>query len=119
MIAFEVRLNGKKVCTAGVGNAGVLTTSLAWRGPQPYQKGGPSVAEYLRLDAGGLADSGEHLRWLDRRLKRGDVVSIKVVEAHSADEPRERQRPNPAADLRRQKQYVRHMAKQFGWKIKP
>ena len=117
MIAFEVHLNGKKICTAGVGDLGVLTTSLAWRGPQPYQKGGRSVAEYLRLDAGGLAHSGEHLRFLDRKLKRGDVVSIKVVEIASPDKPRERQRSNPAAELRRQKQYVRRMAKQFGWKI--
>jgi hypothetical protein len=117
MIAFEVHLNGKKVCTAGVGQLGVLSTCLSWRGPQPYQKGGPCVAEYLRLDAGGLADSGEHLRWLDRKLKRGDVVRIKVVEVDSADKPRERQSPNPVADLRRQKQYVRRMAEQFGWKI--
>jgi hypothetical protein len=117
MIAFEVHLNGKKIGTAGVGARGVLSTCLTWRGPQPYQKGGPTVAEYLRLDVGGLADSGEHLRWLDRKLKREDIVSIKVVEIDSADKPRERQRPNPAADLRRQKQYVRRMAKQFGWKI--
>ena len=117
MIAFEVHLNGKKICTAGVGDFGVLTTSLAWRGPQPYQKSGPSVAEYLRLDVGGLVGSGEHLRWLDRKLKRGDVVSIKVVEVDSADKARERQRSNPAADLRRQKQYARRMAKQLGWKV--
>ena len=117
MIAFEVHLNGKKLRTAGVGDLGVLTTCLSWRGPQPYEKGGPSVPEYVRLDVGGLACSGENLRWLDRKLKRGDTVSIKVVEVSSADKPRERQRPNPARDLRRQKEYVRRMAKQLGWKI--
>jgi hypothetical protein len=117
MIAFEVRLNSKKICIAGVGDVGVLTTSLAWRGSQPYHKGGPTVAEYLRLDVGRLTDSGEHLRWLDRKLKRGDVVSIQVVQANSPDKARERQRPNPAAELRRQKQYVRRMAKELGWKI--
>jgi hypothetical protein len=117
MIAFDVRLNGKRICIAGVGDAGVLTTSLAWRGSQSYHKGGPSVAEYLRLDVGGLKDSGEHLRWLDRKLKRGDVVSIQVVQTNSPDKARDRQRPNPAADLRHQKQYVRRMAKELGWKI--
>jgi hypothetical protein len=116
MIAFEVHLNGKKLCTAGVGQLGVLSACMSWRA-QPYKKGGPPVAEYLRLDVGGLANSGEHLRWLDRKLKRGDLVSIKVVEVDSVDKPRERQRPNAAADLRRQKQYVRQMAKRFGWKI--
>ncbi len=117
MIAFEVHVNGKKICTAAVGDLGVLTTCLSWRGTQPYEKGGPSIAEYLRLDVGGLADSGEHLRWLDRKIRRGDVVSIKVVEADFPDKPRKRKRPNPASDLRPQKQYVRRMAKRFGWKI--
>jgi hypothetical protein len=117
MIAFEVRLNGRKICTAGVGKLGVLTTCVSWRGPQPYQRGGPSVAEYLRLDVGGLAQSGEQLRWLERKLKRGDLLDIKVVEVACADEPWRRQHPNPEADLRRQKQYVRRMAKQFGWKV--
>ena len=117
MIAFEIHLNGKKLCTAGVGDLGILTTNLAWRGCQAHKKGGPSVSEYLRLDVGGLAHSGEHLRWLDREIRRGDVVSIKVVEVGSADKARERERLNPAADLRRQKRFVRRMAKHLGWKI--
>ena len=118
MIAFEVHLNGKKICTAGVGEIGVLSTILAWRGSQPYEKGGPTVPEYLRLDIGGIhGGSGEHVRWLDRKIKRGDIVSIKVVEAASAAKPRERKRPDPAGDLRRQKRYVRRMDKQFGWRI--
>lgn len=99
-----------KTNQAASGN-GAITSLFHFRRPRR------AVAEYLRLDVGGLADSGEHLRWLDRKLKRGDVLSIKVVEADSADKPRERQRPNPAADLRRQKQYVHWMAKQFGWKF--
>ena len=117
MIAFEVYLNGKKISTTGVGSLGVLSACLSWRGPQVHKKGKRPIAEYLRLDAGGLADSGEHFRWVDRKIKRGDEVSIKVVEVASADKPRERQRPNPAGDLRRQKEYVRRMAKQFGWKL--
>jgi len=30
MIAFEVSLNGNKVCNAGVGDVGVLTTIITW-----------------------------------------------------------------------------------------
>ena len=117
MIAFEVYLNGKKISTTGVGSLGVLTACLSWRGPQPFQKGGRPVAETLRLYAGGLADSREHLRWVDRKIKPGDDVAIKVVEVASADKPRERKRPNPTEDLRRKKDYVRQMAKQLGWKL--
>ena len=118
MIAFEVHLNGKKLCTAGVGDVGVLGLGLSWRGPQPYKKGERPIAEYLRLDVGGITSSlVEHVRWVDRKLKRGDMVGIKVVELASVDKPRTRERLVPAADLRRRKQYVRQMAKELGWKI--
>lgn len=118
MIAFEVHLNGRKICTAGVGEVGVLTACLAWRGSEPYEKGSSPVAEYLRLDVGGLSgNTGEHVRWKDRKLKRKDVVSIKIIEAGKVDKPREQQRHDPVKDLRRKKNYVRQMAREFGWKI--
>jgi hypothetical protein len=118
MIAFEVYLNGKKICTAGVGDLGVLTACLAYRGAQPYEEGGPPVSEYIRLDVGGyVPDSREHLRWRERKLKPGDSVTLKVVKAGSVDKPRERKRTNAAANLRRRKQYVRRMAKELRWKL--
>ncbi len=117
MIAFEVRLNGKKICTAGVGNLGVLSACMSWRGSQPYERGGSPVPEYLRLDVGGLTALREDVRWIDRKIKSGDMVTIKVVEAPKADKPRKRKHPNPAEDLRRQRKYVRRMAKRWGWKI--
>jgi hypothetical protein len=64
MIAFELYLNGKKPCTAGVGNDGVLSAHVTW-----------------------VRSTGE------------------------------RTRRNVAEDLRRQKRYVREMAKKLGWKI--
>jgi len=119
MIAFEVYINGKRISTAGVGNLGVLTACLNYRGVQPYEAGGPPVRECLRLDVGGyVPDSREHLRWVDRKLKPGDSVTVKIVKAESVDKPRERQRTNAAADLRRRKQYVRWMANELGWKPK-
>ena len=30
MLAFEIQINGKKKCTAGIGEPGVLTTTLTW-----------------------------------------------------------------------------------------
>jgi hypothetical protein len=117
MVAFEVHLNGKKLCTAGVGELGVLSTCLAWQASQPEGQTSAAVVEHLRLEVGGLAESGEHFRWIDRKVKRGDILTIKVVRAALVDNPRKRDRPNPAARLRSQKEYVRRMAKQLGWKI--
>ncbi len=111
MRAFEVRLNGKTLCTAGIGDYGVLTVIMDWvrreRGP-----------EQLRLSVGGMvAGALEHLSWRDVRLRAGDEVRVKIIDTESADRPRRRRLLDAAADVRAQKRYVREMARKFGWKI--
>lgn len=81
MIAFEVLVNGKKLCTAGVGEKGVLNASIL----------GPKSP---RLRVGGLCNE-EHVVWISPRpaaheLKAGDEVTIRVVETDVADEPTDR-----------------------------
>jgi hypothetical protein len=72
----------------------------------------------LHLHVGGLVNSSkEHLRWFGEPLHVGDEVQVKLVDATSVDEPRTRERPDPAKDLRAQKKYVRAVVKQLGWKI--
>ena len=77
-----------------------------------------SVKEELTLHVGGLiSPAGEHVRWLDRELKVGDEVRIRVAEDGRVDRPRSRQRRDRAKELRSQKRYVREMARKFGWRI--
>src|SRR5213595_893105 len=120
MITFHVYLNGKKVSTAGVADTGVLGAHVSWvrrRGEHTLAKKPNSVEEELRLEVGGLiTPADEHVRWFDQHLKVGDEVRITVAEDTKVDRPRSRKRSDPAADLRRQKRYVREMAKRFGWK---
>lgn len=59
----------------------------------------------------------EHVRWLNRDLKVGDEVRIRVAEDGQVNRPRSRERRDPAKELRAQKRYVRDMARKFGWKI--
>ena len=110
MRAFEVHLNGKRLCLAGVGEKGVLTaimTHVIGRG-----KGD------LELSVGGLiSPTDEHVIWRNRRLKVGDEVLIKITEAESVDRLRKRYRSNSEQDERNQKVYVRAIAKKFGWRI--
>ncbi len=110
MIAFEVRLNAKKLCVAGVGNDGVLTAIVDFVArPQDVRS---------ELDVGGLISStNEHVKWLNRTLRIGDEVTVKVVDTTSVNKPRKRQRSDPAKELEHQKHYVKTLAKQLGWKI--
>jgi len=111
MRAFDVYLNKKRLCVAGIGDAGVLTAVLD-------QVIGKGRNELLLRVAGLVSSTGEHLDWTDVNLKVGDEVRVKIIKSASADKPRKRSRRDPTQDVRAQKRYVREMAKKFAWKIK-
>jgi len=109
MRAFNVSLNGKKLCLAGVGERGVLSAIVSW-------VAGDRRAD-LFLEVGGLANE-EHVDWVkQKRLQVGDEIRVKIVEGGSADKPVRTRRTDPAETLKAKKRYVRMMAKEFGWKI--
>ena len=114
MKAFQVHLNGKKLCVAGFSEHDVVLTAIV-----DYVSG--DGRDELALSVGGLiTPKGEYVRWVGRRrLRSGDEVNVKIIDAQSADSPRERHtRANmPTPNLRQQKQYVRQMAKKFGWTV--
>jgi hypothetical protein len=112
MLAFHVHLNGKKVCIAGVPGTGVLSAHVTW-----VRRTG--TKEELTMDVGGLiTPTDEYVRrTYGRPVRVGDEVRIKIVEADRVDRPSSRKRSDPAEGVRRQKRYVREVAKRFGWKI--
>jgi hypothetical protein len=88
MIAFEVHINGEKRCTAGIGDVGVLTSFLTWRGRQPDSSGTVPDSESLDLHIGGLeAASRQHVRWLEQDIHVGDEILIRVIEIDCVDKP--------------------------------
>jgi hypothetical protein len=82
-----------------------------------------AAREDLFLRVGGLVcdpteqSPDEFVTWRYSKLKVGDEVRVTVIETESISKPKERKPRNPAEDLRQSKQYVRTMAKKFGWKI--
>ena len=85
MVAYEVRLNGRKVATVGLQGVGDLLL----------------VAECLILSnkkweaaisADGLQpgspDTGEFMTWFKRKLRLGDEVSYRLIETDCVDKPR-------------------------------
>lgn len=95
MKCFEITINGEKVCTAGVGDDGVLNSIVSFvrRNNQDETAGSQTNEVYESLDirVGGIAnrDAGEmhNLEWLQRDLNVGDEIVIKIIEASSCDDP--------------------------------
>lgn len=91
MKCFEVIINGERVCTAGVGDDGVLTGIVSFvKRSHSSEAQDDRDSESLDLRIGGLANRGsatEHLEWLNRKLAVGDEITIKIVEAAECDEP--------------------------------
>jgi hypothetical protein len=84
MICLEVWVNGEKVCLAGTGTGKAVLNSII-----DLNSIGPQGAEkYINLHVGALVRN-EYLRWTEKRhaLQVGDVVTLKIVEADTVDEP--------------------------------
>jgi hypothetical protein len=88
MRAFEIRLNGKRLCIAGM-EEGTLLCSVACA---ENRKGRGDV---------GLGMTGtsflkeEVFRWQHRTLRMNDVVRIKIVETDKIDKPKLLQKSFP------------------------
>jgi hypothetical protein len=128
MLCFEVYRNGEKLCTAGIGDFGVLSAMLTWVSHEPEklkewaESGVPDIeATRLEFTVGGLGrcigEAGEHLKWVESDLAVGDEIRIRVVDVPSADPPSRRYEDLPAFVEEQRKEYVRKTAREFGWEI--
>src|SRR5512142_188926 len=103
MTVFDVYVNGRRCCRAGVGADGVLTAIMNWvklTGPaaRNARRCGQSTQE-CSLHVGGLS-RGMHRVWLERNLTVGDRVAVAVCRGGTADRPL-RQRSAVAQPSRR------------------
>src|SRR5262245_25299911 len=95
MIAFEIFVNGKKVCAAGVGDDGVLLSALTLaprrRNAQPAETGAARRFQELGLRVGGAVgpphDASRHVEWLNQHICVGDEITIRVIETEVVDKP--------------------------------
>lgn len=118
MIAFDVFLNRKKLARAGVGSDGVLTAITTWvRRRASGTDGRRRWDTDLSFSLGGYRstgdDVGEHLKWEDRKLKSGDVLTIKVISAARVDEPQRRVAEDPKFVERSQRRVYRRLKRKF------
>jgi len=92
MIAFEIELNGESLGTAGADDLSVLSAIVNAVGKLGPASSGAHRREDrydMELTVGGLTSRAdgqdEHLDWIERTLKPGDVVTIRLVETKTAD----------------------------------
>jgi hypothetical protein len=85
MLAFEVSVNGKRVCTATAES--VLATIVSWSSRTP---------DRIQFHVGGIPETkdGEHIDWETPCIRVGDEVTIRILEADSADPPGRKYKPS-------------------------
>jgi hypothetical protein len=84
MIAFEVRLNGQRLCTAGHADISVLSALIN------YLSRPQDLLLTVRASTKGTQSPSQNLTWLDHsRLSVGDEISIKLVDVPTCDAPKD------------------------------
>ena len=123
MIAFEISIDGRKQCTAGVPDAGVASVMVNWvgrasRDPTSGQPIPGGFEEELTLDVGGLSHdldgASVHARWLRQPLQLGQQITIAIVERDVADPPRTSDREDPAWVEQRKREYYERLKREYG-----
>ena len=84
MKAFEVFLNGKQLCIAGIGDDGVLNTMIDHVVGHGH--------DHLHVNVGGLdTTTDEFVYWIEHaELAIGDEIRIIIVDVKSVDKPKRR-----------------------------
>jgi hypothetical protein len=109
MRAYEVFLNGKRLCLAGIGKDGYVSAYITYT----------SEINKTDIDIVGLVASKKlYVRWTRRHLRTGDEVRLKIVDRRTVDKFKKIGTvEEPEMVIERQKRMVRRMAKEFGWRI--
>jgi hypothetical protein len=91
VLCFEIGVNGQRYCLAGVGERGILSAFVTYYRIPP-DDALPDLGRRVHLNVNGSRPDGSSVQWppgpspdATVPLRMGDVVTIRVVEAASAD----------------------------------
>jgi hypothetical protein len=121
MICYEVFINGKKKCVAGVGGAGVLAAHLTWVKREQHEaddsmKGTDGQVEDLFVSVGGLTYHGKdsvYLDWVREDLKVGDEVRFRIIEKEMCDPPQSSRTETAELVEEKRREYYETMKKEY------
>ncbi len=85
MLCFQVKRNGRRLCTAGINGKSILSAIL---NHVDVIDPGPKPRQTLDLVVSGLnCETKQHMNWRRVDLKAGDRVEIRLIESAKADSP--------------------------------
>lgn len=123
MIAFRIKLNGRKLSTAGLPGYHVVSaiaTSVLRRPDVVGKVRSPRAKNpELKFELGGLwtppDGAQEHVSWTAiRTLRPGDKLSLEIVETDKADQPVHRSRMEGFSIEAAERNQLRHLLKKYG-----
>ncbi len=110
MRAYDVFLNGKRLCLAGIGKDGYVSAYITY------------ISEWDKTDIdviGMVAPKKVYVRWTRRHLQTGDEIRIRILDRRSVDKFKKIGRvDSPNKVIESQKRMLRRMAKGFGWELR-
>ena len=116
MTVFDVFVNDRKICRAGVGALGVLSATVTWVRLTGTAQGTAhrlkEPSEQTGLAVGGLSN-GIHRRWPSRDLTIGDRVTIAVASARTFDRPTREEPPDPKLREQQERRYYLRLKRRF------
>ena len=102
-LCFEVTINDEPPILAGLRDLKVLTAILSFVADR----------DELGLDVGGMVDRSDHVKWLQRNMRRGDVLTIRILDSDEGVEPATRERMAPASDAERERAYYERLRRKY------
>ncbi|MCW0219024.1 MAG: hypothetical protein OJI67_11940 [Prosthecobacter sp.] len=121
MIALKIAHNGQPVCTAGIGDLGVISSHVTWVHSLNYRTepdGEPTERVDLTMHIGGLhTPLNEHRTWDTPEIEVGDTITVQVVETDDISPHAETRSGDQLRDEKKERDYVRRKASEFGWTI--
>jgi hypothetical protein len=109
MRAYEIFLNGKRLCVAGVGSDGYVSAYVTYQ----------SEPNTTWIDVMGLDNRKKlYVRWTQADLRSGDEVLIKIVDRKDVDKAKVIRRHNEKRDLESLKRGIKQQAKALGFEIR-
>ena len=109
MRAYEIFLNGKRLCVAGVASGGYVSAYITHQ----------SEPNATWIDVVGLdSRKKSYIRWTQKDLGSGDEVSIKIVDRKRVDKAKVIRRHNEKRDMESLKRGIKEQAKALGFEIR-